>query len=56
MHKDPTRTSQRTQLASIVNIVLKYEPNSRPTQIFIKQIYNICGGEIFRLHRCYKFV
>jgi hypothetical protein len=26
-----------------------YKPNSRPTQLFIKQIYNICGGDVFRL-------
>jgi hypothetical protein len=31
------------------NIALKYKPNSRPTQLFIKQIHNICGGDMFWL-------
>jgi hypothetical protein len=30
------------------NIEYKNKPNSRPAQLFIKQIY-ICGGNIFRL-------
>jgi hypothetical protein len=34
----------------------KYKPTFCPTQLFIEQIYNICGGNMFRLHRCYKFV
>jgi hypothetical protein len=34
----------------VVNFVQKHKPNNRPTQLYtIKQIYDICGGDMFRL-------
>jgi hypothetical protein len=39
-------------LSNPLCIIISYKSinqNSRPTQLFIKQIYNICGSDMFRL-------